>query len=136
MKKFPMGKMINPEEYGVRYIGTVYFTRKALISEHPDIVQAFMNVLVDGWKQALANPREAINLLAKKFQSVQDNIDKERRSFDAGRQYFGGEDGHVLYASKDRWTKMTDSLVELGKLRAFDFNANIDYRFLDKAAAR
>lgn len=136
LKGYTLGKIIVPDDYGVHYVGTVYFTRKRLIDDHEDLVQTFVSLLVRGWTDALANPGAAMDLLAKRFESVRSNLAKERLSFEAGRPYFGGEGGHVLYASKARWLEMGQSLRNLGKLRAFDFNANVDYRFLEKAAGR
>lgn len=136
MKNYPIGTSVIPEKYGVRYVGTVFFTRKALILEKPETVQKFMNFLVEGWNKALSDPTAAIDLLAKYFKSVRDNIDKERRSFSAGREYFRGENGYLLYASKERWDEMARSLQELGKLSTYDFNKNIDYRYLDKASSK
>lgn len=132
-KKF---NQIEPEKYGVRYVGTVYFTRKALASDKPAVVQDFMNALVEGWQKALARPSEAIDMLANKFESVRNGRAKELESLEKGRPYFEGENNRVLYASKERWADMTSSLIALGELKTFDFNANIDYRFLDRASAR
>lgn len=132
-KKVPFG-MISPEDYGVRYVGTVYFTRKALIDEDPKLVQAFMNALFEGWQRALENPQEAIDLLSQRFETVRSNAEKEKRSLERGREFFAGEGGQLLAVSQTRWNEMAKSLVSLGKLKAFDFNKNVDYRFRETAS--
>jgi NitT/TauT family transport system substrate-binding protein len=136
LKNRPIERLIAPEDYGVRFVGTVYFTRKRLVASRPREVQAFMNALFSGWKNALSNPDEAMNILEAKYIEVRNNSNKERQSFLAGREYFAGEGGSVLSTSKERWTDMGKTLVKLGKLRQFDFNASIDYRFLEKARTR
>ena len=136
IKNVPMGRPLLPEDYGVRYVGTVYFTRKALVAEQPALVQRFVDALVEGWKKALSQPKEALDMLSERYDSVRNDDAKERQSFDVGREYFSGEKGYVLYASQPRWEGMARSLQELGKLKSFDFNANVDYRFLSKATGR
>lgn len=136
LKGYAIGNWIKPEEHGVHYVGTVYFTRREFIMEHPDIVQSLVNALVEGWKRALAHPDEAISALAERFELVRNNIEKERRSFKEGREYFAGEDGLVLFSSEERWVEMAQSLNELGKLGPFEFDRNVDYRFLKTALAK
>jgi NitT/TauT family transport system substrate-binding protein len=136
LKNVAMGKPIVPAEYGVRYVGTVYFTRKAFVTAKPEIVQRFVDALVEGWKMALAQPTEAMNMLGEKFEAVRNDMSKERESFNVGREYFAGEQGYILYASKERWIDMAKSLQDLGKIKSFDFDANVDYRFLAKATGR
>lgn len=136
MKNIQMGRTLLPAEYGVQYIGTVYFARKTLVVQQPALVQKFVNVLVEGWSKALSQPKEALDLLSEKYESVRNEDVKERRSFDAGRDYFKGENGYLLYASQQRWEEMARSLKHLGKLKSFDFNASVDYRFLSKATGR
>lgn len=122
-----------PEDYGVRYVGTVYFTRRAFAAEHSEMVQGFVDALVDGWKHALEKPDEAIALVGRRFPSVSANAAKERASLERGRPYFGGEDGQLLYASQSRWTAMAADLVAQGRLRSFDFAKTVDYHFLSRA---
>lgn len=136
LKNFAVGQTIVPEDHGVQYVGTVYFTTKQFARARPELVQAFMDALVKGWQNALDKPETALTMLAENFQSVRANLAKERLSFEAGRPYFSGEEGRLLYASKARWTAMAASMRELGKLKAFDFDANVDYRFLEQAVRK
>jgi len=122
-----------PENYGVRFVGTVYFTRAQLVRENPRLIQAFVAALVDGWKKTLQDPDGAMKLLSQMFESVRTNLEKEKRSLVRGLPYFAGENGRLLFAAKDRWQAMAGTLISLGKLRAFDFGANVDYRFLETA---
>lgn len=122
---------VEPERNQVRFVGTVYFTSRALTDREPKLVQAFMDSLVDGWTQSLANPREAIEHLAARFPAVDKR--KELLSLQRGIPYFAGENRRLLYASQDRWNEMGRQLVSLGVLKTFVFADNIDYRFLDAA---
>jgi ABC-type nitrate/sulfonate/bicarbonate transport system substrate-binding protein len=125
---------IDPEESDVKYVGTVYFTRKSLIEEEPDVVQDFISYLVAGWENAIDNPDEAISFLVE----YNSNIDreKEKLSLSQGIKYFQGENNHLLFSSKERWMAMAESLIELGKLNKFIFEENIDYTFLEIALSK
>jgi NitT/TauT family transport system substrate-binding protein len=120
-----------PEKYGVHFVGTVYFTRRALLTQDPRLIQGFMDSLVDGWARALRQPSDAIAKLAARFHDI--NKEKETKSLEKGREYFAGEDGRLLYASQERWNQMAASLISLQVIKSFDFNANVDYRFLETA---
>jgi NitT/TauT family transport system substrate-binding protein len=120
-----------PEKDGVHFVGTVYFTRRALLTQDPRLVQGFMDSLVDGWEKALRQPSDAIAKLAVRFKDI--NKEKETTSLEKGREYFAGENGRLLYASQERWKQMAASLISLQVIKSFDFNANVDYRFLESA---
>lgn len=126
--------VIWPEKYGVRFVGTVYFTRKALLSENPQLIQVFLDSLVDGWRKALEKPSEAIAKLSTRFKNI--DKQKELKSLEKGREYFAGEEGRLLYASRERWDQMVTSLRALQVIRSFVFEENIDYRFLENALNR
>jgi ABC-type nitrate/sulfonate/bicarbonate transport system substrate-binding protein len=130
IKSVPI-EVIRPEAYGVHFVGTVYFTRRSLLTENPTLVQSFMDSLVEGWRHALDQPSEAITRISSHFKEV--DKPKEMKSLMKGREYFAGEKGHLLYASQERWIQMSNSLVAQHLLRSFVFDANIDYRFLEAA---
>lgn len=127
-------KALKPEDYGINYIGTVYFARKDFVAANSDKVQSFMNSLVSGWRSAQRRPDDAINRLAAKFPKV--SVEKERTSLRVGLEYFAGDDGLLLYASPDQWDIMAKHLIKLGVISSFKFNENIDYRYLEKALAK
>lgn len=122
---------IDPEASGVRLVGTVYFTSGAMLRERPADVQMFVDALVSGWRNALSNQGEAVEKLSLAFPTV-DKV-KEAQSLKLGTPYFSGEDGRLLYASRQRWEVMAEDLIALGLLRSFDFSRNVDYRFLESS---
>lgn len=130
LKGIPYG-MIEPEKFGVHFVGTVYFTSRDQATRDPQLVQQFMNYLVEGWREALAHPSEAIHQVATEFHGMDEK--KELLSLNRGSKYFGGEDGKLLYASPERWNAMGKQLIALGQLNDFSFARNVDYQFLDNA---
>jgi ABC-type nitrate/sulfonate/bicarbonate transport system substrate-binding protein len=125
---------IDPQVFGVQFVGTVYFTTRSLVDRDPKLVQSFVASIVDGWRAALDHPSEAIDMLARRFPTIDKT--KELKSLQAGKPYFQGEDGKLLYASKERWDMMAKQLISLRVLKAFTFDENVNYRFLNEALAQ
>lgn len=123
--------MIKPEDYGVQMMGAVYFTTGKMIKEHPEKVQAFIDVIGKGWEKALANPKYAIGLI-KRFDN---NINEERelKSLKAGSSYFGGQDGKILFVDDAAWASLSRDLKSLGRVDAgFDIKGSFDNSFVSK----
>lgn len=123
--------VIKPEDYGVQMMGAVYFTTRKMITEHPEKVQAFVNVISKGWERALTEPEYSIGLL-KKFDK---NIDEARelKSLKLGSEYFAGENGKVLYVNDRAWVKLSDDLKSLGRINAlFDVSKSFDNSFVNE----
>jgi NitT/TauT family transport system substrate-binding protein len=120
---------IEPKNYGVSFIGTVYFTKRETIEKEHDTVQKFVSAIADGWSAALKYPDAAIALL-KKYDG---NIDEKREllSLKKGMPYFQGKDNKILWADEDDWQEMVKTLKALGVLKQnFDYAKSIDTTFL------
>jgi ABC-type nitrate/sulfonate/bicarbonate transport system substrate-binding protein len=104
-------RVINPADYGVQFLGTVYFTRKDVIDSRRDTVQKLVNSLARGWRFSLAKPDLAIADLVEAYPSLK--RDRETRSFEIGKGYFAGEQGKPLTASEGAWQAMITSLEEI-----------------------
>jgi ABC-type nitrate/sulfonate/bicarbonate transport system substrate-binding protein len=121
--------ILKPEDFGVDFIGTVYFTKRSTIEKNSELVRAFVQSMKEGWKLATENPAKAIDYL-KQYDS---NIDAKREllSLQKAITYFEGENGQILYASKRRWEHMASDLIKIGFIKNFDFNRIVNYSFLD-----
>jgi ABC-type nitrate/sulfonate/bicarbonate transport system substrate-binding protein len=120
-----------PSDFGVDFVGTVYFSRRSLVMEDPELVQSFLDVLVAGWTEAIADPDKAMASLFSAYPNLDE--EKERRSFLIGQDYFSGDNGISLYAEPSRWRSMGDALVSLDVIKEFTFPGAVDYRFLRRA---
>lgn len=121
--------IIEPKNFGVSFIGTVYFTKRETIEKERETVQKFVSAISDGWSAALKYPDAAIALL-KKYDG---NIDEKREllSLKKGMPYFQGKDNKILWADEDDWQEMVKSLKALGVLKQnFDYAKSIDTTFL------
>lgn len=52
-------------DYGASIVGDCIYTTQEMIDTKPEIVQAFMNATLRGWKWGLSNPEEAANIVLK-----------------------------------------------------------------------
>jgi len=109
---------IRPEQFGVNFLGTVYFTTDSLIKARPDLVKQVVWALATGWERAIANPEEAIRALKQQFPEVDDQ--RELAGLRKGVDYFHGDSARVLSARGSTWRGTYDGLLELGKIKPTD----------------
>lgn len=121
--------IIRPKDYGISFLGTVYFTTRKMINERPKEVQAFINSIADGWRATVMYPHEAIELLKKEY----DDIDSQREllSLLKGKEYYSGRDGRILWANDTDWDGMISVLKKLGEIKDVDIRGHIDNSFLE-----
>ncbi len=121
--------IVEPSHFDVNFIGTVYFCRREFAERYPEIVQAFVNAIADGWKRAIQDPKQAIAYL-KDYDSNVDQA-KETESLLTGRDFYKGEEGKILYCKASTWRHMADTLTDIGALKQpFDYNANVENKFV------
>jgi NitT/TauT family transport system substrate-binding protein len=120
--------IIKPSDYGIKFIGTVYFTRRAYLESHPEVVKSFVFAIADGWREAIQHPDKAIRYL-KQYDS---NIDSARESLSLakGIEYFRGEDGKVLFASENTWTEMARQLIQIKAINSIDYSRTVKNEFV------
>lgn len=56
-------KVFYPHDYGVNFPSDPIITNTKTIEERPDVVQAFLNGSLRGWKYAIENPDEAVEIV-------------------------------------------------------------------------
>lgn len=114
--------VIEPRDIGVSFKGLAYFCKRSTIEENPQLVQSFINTMIEGWNYSLKNKKEAVDYI-KKFDNTI-NTEKELLGIKAGESYFSGYNGKLLYSDRNSWNEM------IGELRSLEFlNNDVD---LDK----
>jgi NitT/TauT family transport system substrate-binding protein len=101
-------EVIDPAQYGVRFIGTVYFTRRDVLETKRPLAQGLVTSLVKGWEYATAHPDESLSDLMAAYPSLK--RDREKRSLQLALPYFSGEVGKPLTASAESWQAMISGL--------------------------
>lgn len=119
--------LIKPADYGVNFLGTVYFTTEETIKNKPEIVQSFVNALADGWNMAFKNPSQAIKYLKQYDKDIDTN--RETLSLKKAIPYFKGDNGRVLTCNFNKWNEMVNSLKDLGILKTLNLSETVDTAF-------
>lgn len=57
--------LLDPEDYGVALVSGGVFTTEKVINEKPEVVQAVVEATMRGWKDALADPEAAAEIVLK-----------------------------------------------------------------------
>jgi len=120
--------MLKSEDYGIKFLGTVYFCKRSLIEKNPELVKAFVQSLKAGWEKTFENPTHAIDLLHEYDNNIV--TERENKSLKKALEYFKGENDSVLYASKELWETMANDLKDVGFIKTFDYSKTVNNSFL------
>ena len=120
---------IDPRDYGIHFIGTVYFTRRDLITKDRGLVQDVVWALADGWRLAVKDPKRAIAVLKRRYPSI--NADRELLSLNRAVQYVTPQSGKILLAGHDDWAGTLSALTELGIIKELSLDALLDESFVN-----
>ena len=58
--------IIYPDNYGLSFYGKCLFTSELVVKKQPEITKDVIKVIVAGWKYALNNKKEIVNVILKK----------------------------------------------------------------------
>ena len=124
--------VITPSDYGINFLGTVYFTSEKFMTENPKAVQAFTDALIKGWEFTYSNTDEAIPLIASYDEKnltpdlIKDNLEKQKASILPDEAKYGD-------FSMEKWKATQDILVEQKLLKeSIDLEKAMTTKFLDK----
>jgi ABC-type nitrate/sulfonate/bicarbonate transport system substrate-binding protein len=122
--------IINPADYGVSFIGPVYFTTQQMIDENPETVQKFINAVAKGWEEAISNPEKAI----KALKSYDETIDysRELKSLRKALPLFKGYNDKVLTADSTQWNGMVELMKNLELIESVNLNKSVNSSFVEE----
>lgn len=104
-------RLIKPEDFGVQFTGTVYFTTKEkLIKDRKTVIKS-LKTLIQGWKFAVANPTESVKDLIGVYPSL--DTKRETRALELGIPYFSGSPQSPLQCDSKVWQQMISDLEEI-----------------------
>ena len=122
--------MIEPKDYGINYVGRVYFARRKFINDNPELVQKFVNSMADGWNASMARPEAAIARLKEYDPGTE--ITRDLASLKQAKPYFVDGDGKMLTFNYKFWNDTTDELNELGIVRHTAYQNFVDDSFINR----
>lgn len=115
-KGFPVNR-IYPDDYGVHVAGDCLFTTEKVIAEKPELCQKMVDAVLDGWRDALANPKGAVQQVL----GLDDKLDEvhETKMIDAvAKLTLTPEiDGRIGWMTPEQWEGMIKLWKEFGGVK-------------------
>jgi NitT/TauT family transport system substrate-binding protein len=123
--------LIEPRKFDVKFKGPCYFTRRSTVEKNPGLVQAFVNTMADGWREAIKDPGKAISALKQLSPTIDEA--RERKVVEKGIPYYSGYQGKPLASDIDSWKEMIDDLKSFGIIKGdVDLNKVLNFTFINK----
>lgn len=105
--------IIAPITYGIDFYSDILFTSQGEIDDHPQRAEAFRRASLRGWRYAMDNPEQIIDLLLNQY-----SVKKSRAHLQFEAQAMRAlvlpdliEIGHM---NPGRWQRMAEDFLELG----------------------
>ncbi len=122
--------LIEPKNFGIQFKGLCYFCKRSTVENKPELVQAFINTMADGWTAALNNPEKGIQILKQHDPTIREN--KELLALQRSGDYFKGYDNKLFYSDMASWKVMIDDLKSLGYLKSDpDLSKELNLKFVE-----
>ena len=121
--------ILKPQDFGVTFVGNVYFTSKDMVENNPDTVRKFVKAITEGWEATYKDVNKAAKYLKQYSNGI--NIEREIKSFNNGKEYFRNADGRVLFSDFKNWEMMEKDLKDLGKIKSSSYKNFVNYSFLN-----
>jgi len=122
--------IIEPRSLGISFKGICYFCKRKTVIENPELVQAFINTMIEGWSFSIEHNEQAIKILKEFDKTIRE--DKELLGLKRGLAYFKGYNGKLLSTDTESWLEMINDMKELGFLKNdVDINRILDLSFVD-----
>ncbi len=124
--------MIKPADFGVSYLGTVYFTSEDYIVDHAQQVQAFVDSLIEGWDVTYSDSTRAIPMIAS-FDPKTLTADLIRFNLEKQKQFILPPGARYCDFSEKSWQVLNENLVDLKLLNTLvDLRTATTTKFLDR----
>jgi NitT/TauT family transport system substrate-binding protein len=123
--------VIDPRQWGVRFMGTVYFAKEDTVVNNPQLVHDFICTVADGWRAVIEHQDDAVTQLLEYDPTMK--RDHTAKSLAKAIPYIMGQHGHVLWAEPSDWVSTVESLKQLHVLDAdFDISRYLHMEFLEQ----
>ena len=113
--------LIEPKDFGVEFKGPVYFCKRETLENNPEMVDAFVKTMADGWVYAINNPDSAISLLKAFAPEIE--IKREKLVLEKAIPYFSAYNNQPINSDYKSWERM---LLELKSLNILKTDPNLE----------
>ncbi|MDV7103742.1 EAL domain-containing protein [Vibrio sp. TH_r3] len=114
--------IIDPISYSVDFYSDIFFTSEHEVKNNPERVEAMLRATLKGWRYALDNPEEIIELLKTKYHV---NKTRDHLRFEAQqiRKLIIPDLIQIGHTNPERWQHMADTFIKTGLV--------VDDKYLD-----
>lgn len=111
--------IIDPVTYQIDFYSDILFTSEAELRDHPQRVEAMRRATLKGWRYAMDNPEEIIDLLISKYQV---NKTRDHLLFEAAemRKLILPNLIEIGHMNPGRWQHMANTFVKAGLVPKYD----------------
>ncbi len=108
--------LITPSSGGIDFYGDVLFTSDELIRKDPELVENFLAASLKGWKYAMENQEELVNIIYEKYSK---RHSKEHLLFEAQqmKRYIMSNVVEIGYSNQGRWENILETYRKLGIIK-------------------
>jgi len=125
--------LILAEDYGTKPIkGYVYFAKRSVVEENPELVQLFINTMADGWNYAIKNPKKTIEIFKKLIPEA--DVVRETKVLEVSNTYVNLYNNQPLNSNVNHgWQEMVGELKSVGFLKNdVNFSRVLQFQFVNE----
>jgi ABC-type nitrate/sulfonate/bicarbonate transport system substrate-binding protein len=124
---------INPENYGVHLIGSVFFASEQTIAKQPQLVRRFLNGMVAGWNQVYGDYAISVPMIVS-FDETRLTPDYVRFALDSQGEHLRSLAVRYGEFTDNQWRSLQNILLSDRRLDSnVDLRAAVNYDFLREA---
>lgn len=105
---------IFPDDYGINVAGDILFTTEDVIKKKPELVQKVVNAVLDGWRDALKNQEEAVNIVLSLDEKLNREHETKMIKWVEKLALTKDIDTKIGWMSYSQWDKMVSLWNEFG----------------------
>ncbi len=125
--------ILSPLSGGIDFYGDLLFCSEELIKKDPKLVTSFLNASLRGWKYALNNQEEIINLIYSKY-SKRHSIEHLRFEADETAKLILPNVVEIGYTNRGRWNTIAKTYRKLQLIKQDDNLEGMFYNdYIDKS---
>ncbi len=109
------GTILSPINYGIDFYGDSLFTSESELSEYPGRVKAFREASLRGWKYAMDNPEELMDVIQNTYRTKSSREDMQNE-YEHISQLMLPQLVEIGHMNPGRWKHIGDTFVKLGML--------------------
>jgi NitT/TauT family transport system substrate-binding protein len=124
---------LDPRQYGVHALGTVYVTSEASVRQNPEALIGFLRALIAGWDLVYADNDRVLSMIGSETDSKSDR-DGLRRALERERELLRPGGARFGEALRSRWSEIYAYMFQRRLLKSpIDLSRATDARLLADA---